>query len=125
MNHARSHIEAETALRPTSARPAVPGQAPFLLSDNSSSVLQLQRTIGNQAAQGLLMANGESPAPLAARFAHQANQIQRLSTAKGPIQTKPIINTVGDAFEREADRVAHHVTTMPETQPERDGDHCV
>lgn len=58
-------------------------------------VLQLQRTIGNQAVQGLL-------------------------DTTATYQTKPTFNTPGDSYEQEADRVADRVMRMPEATIQRD-----
>ena len=64
-------------------------------------VLQLQRSIGNRAAQRLLSANKTSPPRAAPR-----------------IQTKLVVGPVGDEYEQEADRVAAAVMN---SRPQKTG----
>ena len=73
--------------QPSSAHPQRSGQ---FLSTNSpvESIMQLQRTLGNQAVQGLF--------------------------ASGAIQAKLKISQPNDIYEQEADRVANQVMRMPE-----------
>src|SRR5690242_14587305 len=85
------------------------------------SIMHLQRTIGNQAVQRLLHANAEnldvgSDTSATARFVHDFSRIPVHSKAPGKLQAKLKVNTPGDMYEQEADRVAEHVTSMPEPQ---------
>lgn len=75
--------------QPTSAHPQRTGQ---LLSTNSpaESIMQLQRTLGNHAVQGLF--------------------------ASGAIRAKLKIGQPNDKYEREADQVAEEVMSMPEPE---------
>ena len=76
------------------ARPKEPGNRnPEVLglSPDANRMLQLQRTIGNQAVQRI-----------------------RQAQKAGRVSPNPEINPVEDAHEREADRVAEQVVRMPE-----------
>lgn len=80
------------------------------------SILQLQRTIGNQAAQRILQSNSEelqarSVTLSSSRFSHNFSRI--------PIQAQPTVNTPGDAYEQEADRVAEQVMHTSEPRVQR------
>jgi hypothetical protein len=61
-----------------------------------NSILHLQRTVGNQAVQRLLQA-------------HTANVEGDSATVK----TKLTVNTPGDTYEQEADRIADQVMATP------------
>jgi hypothetical protein len=79
-----------------------------------SSILHLQRTIGNQAVQRLLQVNHErrddSPVTSASpHFEHDFSRIPLHAKAQAEIQPKLTISTPGDASEQEADRVAGQV----------------
>ena len=84
-----------------------------------SSILNLQRTVGNQAVQRLLPIKGEDrednsltePSP---NFSHDFSRIPIHENAN--IQTKLTVNTPGDEYEQEANRVADQVMTMPAPQ---------
>ena len=78
----------------TSRRP------PVARSAASSPIQQLQRRVGNQALQRMLQAH-----------AGKAKEDARYAVR---IQPKLTINTPGDAYEQEADRVAEQVMRMPE-----------
>jgi len=73
--------------QPSSVHPLRSGQ---FLNTNSpvESIIQLQRTLGNQAVQGLF--------------------------ASGALQAKLKISQPNDIYEQEADRVADQVMRMPE-----------
>jgi hypothetical protein len=88
------------------------------------SIMHLQSTIGNQAVQRLLHSNAEnldvgSDTSATARFAHDFSRIPVHSKAPGKLQAKLRVNTPGDIYEQEADRVAEQVTSMPEPQLQR------
>jgi hypothetical protein len=102
-----------------SASSARPGRAFSGQSREVSSILHLQRTIGNQAAQRLLQANAEEfkagPATTAStRFEHDFSRIPLHANADTEAQPKLTIGTPGDICEQEADRAAEQVTHMPE-----------
>jgi hypothetical protein len=91
--------------------------------NHSPLLLQLQRTIGNQALQGLLHENTErfevAPSTLATtRFGHEFSRIPVYATPPVKVQRKLTVNTPGDLFEREADRIADEVMRVP-ARPEQ------
>jgi hypothetical protein len=88
------------------------------------SILQLQRSLGNQAVQRLMPTNSESlevePSIQATpRFGHDFSRIPVHTPATGAIQTKLAIRKPGDRYEQEADRVASKVMSTPEPQLQR------
>jgi hypothetical protein len=88
------------------------------------SILQLQRSLGNQAVQQLMQTNSErlevEPSIQAPpRFGHDFSRIPVHTPAAGAIQTKLAIRKLGDRYEQEADRVAAKVMSMPEPQLQR------
>lgn len=102
----------------TSAKSTIPGRVQFGQSRDVSSILHLQRTIGNQAVQRLLEANtqdvkGDSTTEIA-RFGHDFSRIPLHSIARAGIQPKLTISTPGDIYEQEADQVADQVMRMPD-----------
>lgn len=88
------------------------------------AIMHLQRTIGNQAVQRLIHANAEVldagfDTSATTRFAHDFSRIPVHSKAPVMLQAKLRVNTPGDSYEQEADRVAEQVTKMPESQVQR------
>jgi hypothetical protein len=76
------------------------------------AILDLQRTIGNQAVLRLLEAQsstGEAAAP-----ASSVTPLQVSLRHAPSIQPKLTVNAPGDVFEQEADRVSEQVMRMPE-----------
>lgn len=87
-------------------------------------ILQLQRTIGNHAVQRLLRSNPAGPDvdsnPAATtRFAFDFARIPVSPNVQVQPPGKLTINTPGDKYEQEADRVADQVMRMPEPQLQR------
>jgi hypothetical protein len=79
----------------------------------------LQRTIGNQVVLRMLQtSSGEPNARLTGtaphRFRHDFSRIPIHAPATAAIQAKLAVNTPGDQYEQEADRVADQVMRMPE-----------
>jgi hypothetical protein len=94
------------------------------ISFQQQHILNLQRTIGNQAVLRLLQdgsrpseaasASGAGAADSHPRFTYNfANIPVSHATVRG-IQRKLTVNTPGDVFEQEADHVAEQVMRMPE-----------
>lgn len=88
-------------------------------SHQMNSILRLQRTIGNQAAQRWLQSNAEERNTVfigitPSLFGHDFSQIPVSPLTARPIQTKLAINKPGGEYEQEAERVADHVMRMPE-----------
>jgi hypothetical protein len=103
----------------TKASPTPSGQR-----RDSQSMLQLQRMIGNQAAQRLLRTSSESPdiessTTASAGFAHDFSRVPTHSIKPLRIQPKLAVNAPGDIYEKEADRVAEQVLHMSEPQLRR------
>src|SRR5271157_335234 len=75
-----------------------------------SRLQQYQQAFGNQALQRSLLAAGSTKPRLQRKCAACSKQSDE---KPGLIQTKLTVNEPGDAFEREADRVADAVMRMP------------
>src|SRR5438105_915560 len=108
----------------TPAKSMVPSRAHFRQSHEVNSILHLQSTIGNQGVLRLLQANAEElKAGLTGtgppRFQHDFTRIPIHPPAAGAIQTKLMINTPGDEYEQESNRVADQIAEMPESQLQR------
>jgi hypothetical protein len=100
------------------AKPTIRGRAHFGQTHEVNSILHLQRTIGNQAVLRLLQANAEerntgSATTASTRFAHDFSRIPIHPPGAGAIQTKLMVNTLGDIYEQEADRIADQVMATP------------
>ena len=107
-----------------SAKVTKTDRAHFAQSHEVNSLLHLQRTTGNQAVQRLVQANAEelntgSATKASTRFVHDFSRIPVHSSAPGGIQPKLMVNTPGDIYEQEADRVSKQVMRMPEQPLER------
>src|SRR5258708_9568918 len=78
----------------------------------------LQRTIGNQAVLRRLRAGAKASQAGSATghdgFPHHFTRIPISSRLARAIQTKLTVNTPGDAYEQEAERVSEQVMRMPE-----------
>src|SRR5712691_1127352 len=83
-------------------------------------ILQLQHTIGNHAMQGLLqaMAAGlDRPGNSATtRWAHDCSRIPVYAKPSLKIQTELTVNSTGDQYDQEADRIADHEMQLPPLQ---------
>jgi Domain of unknown function (DUF4157) len=87
-------------------------------------ITHLQHKIGNQPVQALPRANAEgrnvgSSTCAPPRFAHDFSRIPLYSKAPAGLQTKLTVNTPGDIYEQEADRISGQVMSMPEPQLQR------
>lgn len=86
---------------------------------HANPVLNLQRTIGNQAVQRLLQAspNSREEGLAVGRESGSAPAFAGIPVSAAPtrtIQTKLTVNAPGDAYEQEADRAAEQVMRMSE-----------
>ena len=102
----------------TSAKPKTLGRANFEQCDGLSSILHLRCMIGNQASQPMPEANsapvgGNSAATKIAHFAHDFSRIPVHANVAIKLQTKLTVNTPGDVYEQEADRMADQVMATP------------
>lgn len=103
---------------------AKPGRPHLGQSHEVTSILQLQHTIGNQFVQRLLQSNTEefeagSATTASTGVAHDISRIPAYPRVPMKVQTKLKVNTPGDAYEQEADRVADQVMFMPEPRLQR------
>src|SRR5437016_13032900 len=78
-----------------------------------------QRAIGHQAVLELPHVNAEGrearpDAYATAPFVHDFSRIPVCSKASAKIQSKLALNTPGDKYEEEADRIAEQVVRSPE-----------
>jgi hypothetical protein len=94
------------------------------LHHRADLILNLQRTVGNQAVQRMLPTNAEeSEARLTGtatpHLGHDFSRIPLHPPAAGAIQTKLAINKPGNEYEQEADRISEQVMRMPEPQLQR------
>ncbi len=107
----------------TPTRSTKPVPAHFGQNRAVKSILQLQRTIGNQAVQRLLQPTEEikdvSLTSASYRFTHDFSRMPAHASVPSSIQPKLKVNAPGDIYEQEADRVADQVMRMPEPQLQR------
>ncbi|HUS13232.1 MAG TPA: DUF4157 domain-containing protein [Pyrinomonadaceae bacterium] len=106
-------------------------------SDNARPLLQLQRTIGNQAVVQLLQVRadglavrshpeigqpteGRSKDPTTNSFSHDFSRIPVRGPTPITIQTKLAVHTPGDIYEQEADHISEQLMRMPEPKSQRD-----
>jgi hypothetical protein len=115
----RTFAQKPKATQPTTPAKSIPGRAHVGQTRDPNSVLNLQRTIGNQAVQRLLegnTGNDEKDSSTAAtpRVGHEFSQIPAHSPA--PVRTQPqlAVSTPEDALEQEAARVADTVMRAPD-----------
>lgn len=90
------------------ARQKPPG--PRVVTDGNA-ILQLQRTIGNQAV--LRMLESRQPKLGLSLSGHSFGQTPLRGNARVTTQSKLSISTPGDMYEQEADRIAGQVMRMP------------
>ena len=103
-----------------SSNPKRPGRAFSSQSREVRSVLHSQCTIGNHAVQRLPQSSAkelhaESATPASTRFSHDFSRIPIFSPSSVQVQPKLMVNTPGDIYEQEADRVAEHVMRIPDS----------
>ncbi|MBI5657679.1 MAG: hypothetical protein HZC44_13020 [Geobacter sp.] len=95
----------------TNQHEVLTGQLPAV-----SSILQLQRTIGNRAVQRLLQTrtNTGSTSGASARFGPDFSRIPAHPEAPKDTQSKQTVSSPGDVYEQEATGVADSVMRMPD-----------
>jgi hypothetical protein len=119
----RTFAEKPKATQPTKAsKSSSVGRSHVRQAHDPSSILNLQRTIGNQAVLRLLQSNAEERNALLTGTAlpHRGHDFARIPISPpkaGALQTKLAINKPGDEYEQEADRVAEQVMRMPAPTP--------
>jgi hypothetical protein len=111
----------KTTQQATPAKATTPGRAHFERSFEMNSILHLQRTISNQAVQRPLQTKPDgletlSDATASGHFDHDFSRIPVHAKASVKIQSKLAVNTPGDIYEQEADRISEQVMRMPEPQ---------
>nr|WP_320191455.1 DUF4157 domain-containing protein [uncultured Desulfobacter sp.] len=114
----------KTAKQTTSTKSKKSSRQFFGQSQDVNSTLHLQPTIGNQAVSWPLQNKMEeyntvSTGTTSPYFRQDFSRIPIHPLAVGAIQTKLLINTPGDKYEQEANRLAEHVMRMPEPQVQR------
>src|SRR3989304_548745 len=115
----RAFMQRPNATRQTaSAKSTKLGRADVGQGGEMNSILHLQRTIGNQAVKGLIGGNtldveGDSTTTEIARFGHDFSRIPVNAEVPVKTQTNLTVNTPGDEYEREADRIADQVRATP------------
>lgn len=97
---------------------------PLAASHRVQSIPYLQHTIGNQAVQRLLQADTEgsevgSSTATSSHIGHDFSLIPLHAKTRAGIQPKLVVNTPGDAYEQEADRVAEQVLHTPDARLQR------
>lgn len=90
-------------------------------SRKENTIPYLQRTIGNQAVQGLQQSNSEERNPVSngtasPYFGYDYSRTAVTSLRTGAIQAKLALNKPGDEYEQEADRVAEVVMGISESK---------
>ncbi|WP_372743238.1 DUF4157 domain-containing protein [Neptunomonas sp.] len=106
---------------PTKSR--IPAGASLGQRREVNSILQLQRTLGNQVMQRMLQTNPEElevglASTVTPLFSHDFCRIPIHPPAEA-IQTKLAINKPGDIYEQEADYITEQVMRMPEPEFQR------
>ena len=92
------------------------------LHHRADLILDLQRTIGNQAVQRILQTNVEElkarlTGPASPRFGNDFSRIPIHPHAVETVQTNPVNNQPEDKYEQEADRISEQVMRcLPEPQ---------
>ena len=106
-----------------SAKSAIPGRAHIGQSRAVKSILQLQRTVWNKAAQRQIEGNtgdvkGDSTLAEIAHLGHDFSRIPIHTPVVGAIQTKLAIDKPGDKYELEANHITDQVmrTRAPQLQ---------
>jgi hypothetical protein len=121
----RTFAKKPKTTQPTaSAKASIVSRAHIGQAHDPNSIVNLQRTIGNQAVLRLLQSNAEERNALltGTEFPHLGHDFARIPISPpkaGALQTKLAINKPGDEYEQEADRVAEQVMRMPEPQLQR------
>jgi hypothetical protein len=90
----------------------------------SHPILDLQRTVGNQAVQRLLNANTEDletgcRSTVTTRPANHCSLNLIYTPVQKTVQTKLTINERGDKYEQEADRIADQLMRRPDAKHQR------
>ncbi len=93
-------------------------------SRDAHSILQLQRTIGNQAVQRLQQSRAEelqagSATTASTRFGHDFSRIPIFSPSPVQVQPRLMVSAPVDMYEQEAGCVGDAVMRIPETQTEQ------
>lgn len=108
----------------TPAKSTIPSRARFGQSLEVSSMLRLQRTIGNQAMQRMLQTNAEElevglASTALPHVAHDFSQIPLHPKWPANVHAKLTVGPPGNIFEQQADRISERVMRMPEPQLQR------
>ncbi len=103
----------------TSTKSSTLIQAHIRQGHDPNSILNLQRSIGNQAVMRLLRSNAEErnavlPGTAWPDFGHDLARNPVSPPKAGAPQTKLVLNKPGDEYEQEADLIAEQVMRMPE-----------
>lgn len=97
--------------KPVSSSLSRPNTATPKLNQSTNLTLRLQPDTERREA--------ESAGRASLRFGHDFARLSVLPAAAGVIQTRLVVNTPGDEYEREADRVSEQVMRTPEPQLQR------
>lgn len=102
--------------KPASSSLVRPHKRASALNHSSHAMPNLQRRPGEQSVQqsGIKELNVGSTSTASSRFAHDFSRVPASPKASAQIQPKLMLNTPGDKYEQEADRVAGQVMRMPE-----------
>ena len=116
--------KAKATQHTTSATSMMPVRIRFGQSNAVSSILHLQRTTGKRAVQRLLPVRTEdveasSVSSAATGPAYDFSRMPVHTNLRKNIQLKLKVNSPGDIYEQEADRVADQVMRMPEPRLQR------
>ena len=92
-------------------------------AEDVNPVLHLQRTIGNQAMQRFLQTSAEDgkTGSTSSHLGHDVSRTLLHPPTQVATKGKLSINTPGDEYEQQADRVAERVMRMPEPRLQRAG----
>lgn len=110
-----------TTEQPTSANSKIVSRARFGRSPEVDSILYLQSTIRNQTVPWRLQAKpdgfgGVSDPTASGHFGHDFSRIPVHAKESAKIPSGLVVNTSGNIYEQEADRISEQVMSMPEPQ---------
>ena len=103
----------------TAAKSSLSGRTHLGQSREVASIHHLQCNLRNQTAQRMLEDNAEESVALSAStsaspLTHDFSRIPIYSKARTTVEPNLTVDTPGDGYEQEADRVANHVMRMPD-----------
>lgn len=119
----RTFTQRRTTAPPTLAKTPARSRTQSRQAHKVPSLLHVQRMVGNTAVQRMVRTDAESldarlTATASRRVAHDS-AIPAFGSATPEVQTNLAINTPGDRYEQQADRVAEQIMRLPAPHVQR------